>query len=96
MRKYWRIRNDADIEQCLHKLNVDKDYIKIILEEDSNPMLYLNQTPKPDYIYIIYRSDWGWGWDEEYSMSPGYQFCGEINMRKEKLKRLEKINGEYK
>ena len=107
MKKVWRLRNDADIEQCLYKLNADSDYIKILLEDDSDPICYLNQNPKPIYIYISYEYDdhmlqymqgklynhWGW-FEEEYfddSMMQEYEFCGEINLRKEKLKKLNEL-----
>ena len=100
MKKCWRIQNNtfADIKDSLYKLKVEEEYINIILEDDSDPMRYLNQNPKPRYFYISYNGDnkhWGW-FEEEYFNSKWlktYEFCGEINMRKEKLK---KINGEYK
>ena len=103
MKKCWKIRNDADIKRCLFKLNVNEYYINIILEEDSDPMCYLNQIPKPNYIYIAHEPDYRgsgleWGWfEEEYFNDPivqkKYKFCGEINMRKEKL---EKLNEKFR
>ena len=103
MKKYWRIQNTSDIKQCLQKLNVDSNYIEILLEDDSDFMRYLNDNPK--YVYITYKdSDHKYyqgnifGWIEEefidyYSKKEDWQFCGEINMRKEKLK---KLNGDFR
>ena len=109
MKNCWRIRNDADIEQCLHKLNVDSNYIKILLEEDSDPIRYLNQIPTPTFIYICYENNidkytnnvynhWGW-FEEEYFNNETltkYKYCGEINLREKKLKKLEEINGDFR
>lgn len=98
MKKYWRIRNDADIELCLHKLNVGSDYIKILLEEDSDFMKYLNT--KAEYVYITYKLEkhqdihnyFCWMEDEGLGLLHNWKFCGDINLRKEKLK---KINGRF-
>ena len=104
MKKFWRIRNDPDIRQCLNKLNVDEDYIKILLEEDSDFIKYLNEEPIPRYVYITFNLErhrdinnyFGWMKDESFGILKGWQFCGEINMRKEKLTKLKKLNGEYR
>jgi hypothetical protein len=94
MKKYWKLQNTSDIKQCLQKLNVGSNYIEILLEEDSAFMIYLNESPKPKYVYITYKFEkylhnyFGWMEDESLGILNGWQFCGEINLRKEKLKKL--------
>lgn len=75
--------------------------IEILLEEDSDFMKYLNENPKPKYVYITYKLEkhqdinnyFCWMEDESLGILQNWQFCGEINMRKEKLK---KLNGDFR
>jgi hypothetical protein len=81
-------------------LKVKPDYIHILLEDGSAFMEYLNENPKPKCVYISHtiEYDFNWGWFEDDDvyineiLSDGtHIYCGEINLRKEKLKRLKNL-----
>jgi hypothetical protein len=86
-------------------LKVRPDYIHILLEEGSDFMEYLNDNPKPKYVYISCTksksSSWfegdgfDWSWFEEdyekHMSSQGCKYIGEINLRKEKLKKINEL-----
>lgn len=86
-------------------LDVKSNYIEILLEEDSAFMRYLEKRPM--YVYICHSdSDYnyfnsndfgGFGWGEDvhldFFISENYEYCGEINLRKEKL---QKLSGKFR
>jgi len=101
MKRFWKILNNFDIENCMRYLDVKSNYIEILLEEDSVFMRYLEKRPM--YVYICQSDDdhnyfensndfGGFGWGEEshfdFFISENYEFCGTIDLRKEKLKKL--------
>lgn len=106
MRKFWKILNNSDIENSMRYLHVNSDYIKVLLEEDSEFMKYLNKN-NPKYVHISqsdtngYKLNYnldnfeGFGWGQEddidFFISYNYEFCGIIDFRKEKLKKLNKL-----
>lgn len=104
IKKYiWKIRNNVDIKKSLHYINVDPEYINILLETDSDFMIYLNKSPKPKYVYIIYKTHYeinffnhnkfGWAEDDDYIKClleiESNKYQGEINLRKQKLEKLK-------
>ncbi|MBN1214226.1 MAG: hypothetical protein JXA99_02165 [Candidatus Lokiarchaeota archaeon] len=86
MKKYWKIRNDADIKLNLESINVPNSYIDILLEEDSD---FMNHLKISKFIHIT-KGDCGFGWleDEEYAKYNFWSYEGEVNLRKEKLKKI--------
>lgn len=96
MKKFWKIRNNSDIKLCMEYLHVEPNYIEILLEETSDFMKYLNKDPKPKCVYISVDDNertysvFGWFEDKDlsYMLSINYKYCGEINFRIEKLKKL--------
>lgn len=100
MIKFWKILNNSDIKLSLEYLKVDKQYIDIILDDDSSFQSYLKENFK--YVCISYDDDWisfgskfGWfeGDDDSIShmLSKGCVFAGNVTLRKQKLKKLENI-----
>lgn len=101
MKKYWKIRTNSDLKTSLKILKVPDNYIKILLEDDSNVMNHINDE-NPEYILITYNEGLNtieteyFGWDKidnEYWIECyGYKFSGTINLRKEKLKKLNELH----
>lgn len=97
MTKFWKIKNSPDIKLSLEKLNLNSNHIDILLEEGSDFIYYLNEQ---GYVFIGYNDNrkddlfgnFGWCEDENFYLSYGYKYCGEINFRKEKIL---KLNGEF-
>jgi len=94
MKKYWKVRYDSDMLEKLKHINMPNNYIKILLEEDSDMMKCLESS---NYVYISYNDDikdisankFGWEKCDDYFKNKGYEYLGEINLRKEKLKKLK-------
>ena len=97
MKKFWKIRIDSDIRKSLEFLSVNKDYICIMVDKTSDLMKYKEEGGKYFLIcyddlepYLNYQ---GWGWGEESDFSwfsrRNFFYCGEVNLRKEKLKKIE-------
>lgn len=93
MKKFWKIKNDADIKKKLESLSLSKEYIDILLDY-SDFTKYLDGSK---YVYITYcddkkRLEWnsdGFGWCEceyhDWLIDKGYSYIGEINLRQQKL-----------
>jgi len=98
MKKFWRINFNSDIKQSLEFLSVDKNYIDIVIDKTSDIMKCKNEEGHK-YFFICYNDEdspnlyynlWGWGEqiDEKWFRSREYFYCGEVNLRKEKIKKL--------
>lgn len=94
MKKFWKIKNDADIKKSLESLSLSKEYIDILLDY-SDFTRYLDRSK---YVYITYCDDKkrvegsyfdGFGWSEceyhDWLIVKGYSYIGEINLRQQKL-----------
>lgn len=97
MKKVWKVKNDLDIEFCFEKIGMSNEYMEILLEDDSDFSNYLKTS---DWVYICYDDEhdshhctlgFGWfefGYLEEFSSYSNFEYLGEINLRKEKLLRI--------
>lgn len=97
MKKYWKVRVDSYFKKSLKNLGVDDEYIEILTDKYNSPMEYVREH-NSKYIFICYdsdeKSDNKFGWEEienaDY-MEKNYDFCGIINIRKDKLKKLNDL-----
>jgi hypothetical protein len=95
MKKFWKINFNSDTKQSLEFLSVDKDYILIVMDKTSDIMKCKNDDGHK-YFFICHNDEgynhhmWGWGEenDEKWFYRNDYFYCGEVNLRKEKLKKL--------
>ena len=93
MKKFWRINNNPDLKKSLESLNLTNIYIELLLDDVLDFKEYLE---KFGHAYIGYNDSenheifTGYGWCEDYDfyISHGYFYCGEINLRKEKLLKI--------
>ena len=86
--KFWKIYNNSDIRLCLKKINMPNNYSNIILDDFSD---MIKQLKEVGYAYVLYNSKekrWGWSEDAEYLERNSYKNCGDINLRKEKILKL--------
>lgn len=101
--KIWKIRNNTDIKYAMIHIQVRPEYINFLLSIDSDFMYYLDGkdgNTKPKYVYVGWIeknegwfNDKNWGWFEENNTEIllRYKYCGEINLRKEKIKKLNDL-----
>lgn len=98
MKKFWKIRVDNFFKESLVFLGVDDEYINILMDNSCAIMEYVYEHPS-DYIYISYNSNdisynkFGWDEIEHYDnyIKEKYEFCGIVNLRKDKLKKLNEL-----
>jgi hypothetical protein len=100
MKKFWTVRTNSDLKSSLLFLKIPDNYRKIILENDSEVMNHI-KNDNVDYIIITYNDEvnhistgfFGWDIMENYDHFPNYNyiFCGTVNLRKEKLKKLNEL-----
>lgn len=86
--KFWKIYNNSDIRLCFKKINMSNNYANIILDDSSYMMKQLKEI---GYAYVLYNSKerrWGWSEDAEYLENNSYKNCGAINLRKDKILKL--------
>jgi hypothetical protein len=99
MKRYWKVRV-SNLKESLIYLGVVQSYIKILLNNE------LIQQYKYIYIIfdedtIFDKTCRGWGWNNidtiysnssyySYLIKNNFEYCGEVNLRKLKL---EKLNG---
>lgn len=101
MKKFWKIRIDNNLRQKMEYLKVSKNYIEILLDDYSEFMDYVNYPDEFKFVIISlngihhkyshnYDYNWSWGGEGDYNwyIEKGYKYCGEINLRKYKLKKL--------
>jgi len=91
MKKYWKITN-SDVRIKLESLNFDKNLIKVYLNETS---IFMFELKKHQYVFVSYNDvdiiKFGWnGINETFYIENGYKYCGEVLLRKEKIKKLLK------
>jgi len=87
MGKIWKIPNNKDIRLALEYLKIEKSYINILLEEDSDFDKYLKEGN--DYVLIIFDGTFGWVEYEYFSEYKNkHKYCGIVDFRKNKLKKL--------
>jgi len=96
--------SESDIRQLLKKLDlndIDNIISDFFYDYDYEPIIYLTKSDKIIFCMSIERVDcvynseyFGWGELDEYNwfINNDYKFCGNISLRKEKLK---KINEKY-
>jgi hypothetical protein len=87
--KYWIIRTTENMLECLKFLGIHEDYIPIML---NNSLDYLIAKEKK-YICLCYKyEDRDFYWLEfkyRFTLKKNdYKYGGEINLRREKLKKL--------
>lgn len=98
MKRFWKVKVDNFFKKSLISLGVGDEYINILMDNSCAIMEYVNEHPS-EYIYISYDSNDisnnKFGWDEiehfDNYIENGYTFCGIVNMRKDKLKKLNDI-----
>jgi hypothetical protein len=105
MKKYWRIKV-VDLEESLIYLNVYYNYRKILLNFDwAFSYLKLKYIYIVFDIDDVDTFCGGWCWNPEtpeislhannysinYLQEQGFKYCGDINLRKLKLEKLESI-----
>lgn len=93
MKKFWIVKFDKYFKDSLKYLGVDNYFINTITDSENQPNDYIKMS-KYNCFYISYDSnDRKFGWDriENYSFfrNNKYEYCGTINLRKEKLKKLQ-------
>lgn len=97
MKKFWKVRADNFFKTNLESLSVDNKYINVLTDPSNSPLEYVNIT-NSKYIIVCYDSDEKYnkfGWDElenyNYFIRNDYKYCGIINIRKNKLNKLNDI-----
>lgn len=85
--KYWKIYK-SDVELCLKKLNIPFDYIESITCYGSDLIKHLEKFGCAFILYNSKEKRWGWVEEEEWVKNKGYNNCGEVRLRKDKLKKL--------
>lgn len=98
MKKFWKVRADNSFKANLESIGVNKEYINILMDNSCAIMIYINEHPSK-YIYVSYNSnDMSYNkfcWDEiehyDNYIKENFEFCGIVNQRKEKLKKLNDI-----
>lgn len=94
MKKYWKVRAE-DFKQSLEKIGVNSNYINILIDPVNDPMKYLKNSK---YIYISYNSHshCSFGWEKienvDFYINNNYEFAGTINLRKQKLDKLNELH----
>ena len=99
MKKFWKVRVDANYKKTLQSLGITDWYIDILTDKNYEPMEYI-KAENSKYIFISYNSKYRdsnkfcWERIDNYEyMMKNYTFCGTINVRKDKLKKIyETIN----
>ena len=105
MKKYWKINYNADLKKSLEYLKLPPDYIKVLLDDDSDMMISIKKYNQvfickeeeiKDRIFVKPAFDGGFGWcdiiDEDWLKQRDYTYLGEVNLRKQKLENInEKI-----
>lgn len=98
MKKFWKVRADNSFKKNLESIDVNEYYINVLTNKYNEPLEYVKNSDSK-YIFVCYDSNdisdnkFGWGQIEDYNffINNDFIFCGTINNRKEKLKKLNDI-----
>lgn len=96
MKKYWRIPNNKHIRKYMIYLNMPNYYIDDLLKEKSPFINYL--ISGTEYVQITnndFKSEnngYGWNKDTNWCKNQGYEYCGIVELRYDKLKHLNEIS----
>lgn len=96
MKKFWKIKNDKYVNEKLKYINVGTDFIASLNSGQSELSFYIDSEKNIKHFYVSFNEDslydqkWGWGEENDYEWytSNSYQYAGEVNLRKDKLLKI--------